>query len=136
MERCTDCPVAEGRACIAAALPESFGHFCGWAKDGEPTRRAHVVNRSAIAEANPPAVPMPGLARQAVNFVGAVAHHVAAGMPSAPAEVKAARLAICRECDLYVPETARCRDVRCGWADMSCPLDPPRWGPVTSPTAP
>lgn len=110
--------------------------------DGRFTPNPAVFTRTEASYTPPEArrepPPMPSLARQAVNFTRAAVRHVAAGRPKASDEVKAARLAICRECEFYVPETIRCRAAGCGcylavktgWAAQSCPLDPPKWGPV------
>jgi hypothetical protein len=41
----------------------------------------------------------PGVFRKAANFAGAVARHVAAGMPVLGEEATAARLAVCEACE-------------------------------------
>lgn len=77
----------------------------------------------------------PGILTQILSFGVAVIQHVAAGAPQANEAQKNARLAICQACEHYEP--GRCRVCGCGlsmkagWADQSCPLDPPKWGPVT-----
>jgi hypothetical protein len=82
------------------------------------------------ADAPPPPAP-PSLARQALNFAGAVARHVAHGMPTVDDAEKARRLAICRECEHF--DAGRCRLCGCFMAIKSamalekCPHDPPKW---------
>lgn len=137
--RCPACPVAPGANCLGATDP-SFAHFCEFAASGDPLRGAHVVNRSAIGAA--PAPSPPGLLRRAANFVQAAARHVQAGFPQAPPAAAAARLATCRAdtCGFYDAAGDRCMHSGCGcylaiktaWADASCPLDPPLWGPVAA----
>jgi hypothetical protein len=75
----------------------------------------------------------PGLLTKAVNFATAVAGHVAAGMPEATPELKAARLAVCSTCDQRLPGgvCAGCGcdlDRKASWRDQDCPLG--KW-PVT-----
>jgi hypothetical protein len=78
----------------------------------------------------------PSLARQAVNFVGAVASHVAAGMPTATDEQKNARLAICRACENYLDGSCRLcgcgLETKAGWSDQACPIG--KWGPIMKTT--
>ena len=130
--RCDQCPVAAGRPCLGES-GGAFAYMCEFAAGSDPVKRRHVVDRSAIAEAPPAAPPMPGLLAQAASFVKAAAGHVAAGMPTVGAEVEAARLAICSTCDHFRGDRrctlCGCRmDIKAGWADMACPLDPPKWG--------
>lgn len=78
----------------------------------------------------------PGILRQILNFGMAVVHHAAQGMPMATEEQKNARMAVCRACEWFDGDKGGCRkcgcsmDMKAGWADRSCPLDPPKWGPV------
>lgn len=73
----------------------------------------------------------PGLLKQAANFAGAVVKHVVGGLTLLTAAQSDARLAVCRACDLYTPETAQCRHGACGcylpakvgWAEQHCPLE-------------
>ena len=75
----------------------------------------------------------PGLLQKAGNLVGAVATHVAQGLPMVSAEEKAARLAACEGCDLFAKEQRTClhatcgcnMDVKAGWKDQRCPIG--RW---------
>jgi hypothetical protein len=130
MERCEVCPVPPGSVCLGNTDPR-FAHFCGMAGSGDPVQVAHVVNRSAMGSG-------PSLVERAVNFVVATTDHVIAGMPETSPEEKARRLEICRGCDYFEPASARCLAAGCGcylelkagWADQGCPLEPPKWGPV------
>lgn len=83
----------------------------------------------------------PSLVAQASSFVGAVVRHVVSGS-KAPPEVAAARLAICESnaCGFFAG--GGCGACGCGergvalkasWAESTCPLDPPLWGPVPGP---
>lgn len=65
-----------------------------------------------LAEGAPPVPEPPGVFRQAANFVGAVAAHVAAGLPTLPPEGVAARLAVCAACAHFTPERS-CRLCGC-----------------------
>jgi hypothetical protein len=136
--RCAHCPVAEGSPCLGETAPELFPDFCRMAESGNAIQRRHIVGRSAIGLTS---TPMPGLFERVATFAGAVAQHVAAGGPKASPEQVEARLAICRGCEFYEAERVRC--LKCGcylagdlmgktsWAEQSCPLDPPKWGPVS-----
>jgi hypothetical protein len=134
--RCADCPVPEGSPCLGDVNPR-FAQLCQLAASGDPIQRRHVVNRSAIGAEPPP----PGFLERAVTFAEAMIQHAAAGFPKADEETVKGRLEICRACEFFDPESEHCR--RCGcnmpykvtMADMSCPLDPPKWGPVTSPAS-
>jgi len=58
MKSCESCPVAPDAECLGTR-PE-FGFFCDLAATGEPTKLAHVRNRSALASGAPaPANPAP-----------------------------------------------------------------------------
>jgi hypothetical protein len=76
----------------------------------------------------------PSLLSQAATLAASTARHVAAGMPMVTAHEKETRLAICHACPSY--DAGRCRscgcvlEIKCGWALESCPLDPPKWGPI------
>lgn len=76
----------------------------------------------------------PGFLQKLANFTMAVASHVAAGMPLATTEQKNARLVICQACEHF--ENGGCwkcgcsMDMKAGWTDQSCPLEPPKWGPL------
>ena len=131
--RCPSCPVRPDRPCLGET--PRFASFCALAEGGDPVKRAHVVNRSAIAEGGPSGEPtgtFPPLLTQARNLAGAVVRFVASGGELASDEEKARRLAICEACDQF--SHGRCR--RCGCLLMAkvaaatehCPLDPPKWG--------
>jgi hypothetical protein len=74
---------------------------------------------------------------RAAMLARAVAAHVAAGSPGVATEQFQARLEICRECEHYDWGRVRCGacgcflDIKAAWPEQSCPLDPPRWGPLT-----
>lgn len=76
----------------------------------------------------------PRLLEKITNFTRAAIQHVAAGAPRVDSGVKAGRLVICQGCEQF--EDGKCRlcgcnlEVKAGWADQSCPLDPPKWGPI------
>lgn len=133
-KHCEYCPVDPEKSCLGVDAPEVFGHYCSLAEAGKPIDLKMIVGRSAIGPTDGP-----GLARKLRNLAAATAGHVAAGLPAASDEVRTARLAICREdrCGLYLAGD-RCRHPECGcylavkvgWAEQSCPLTPPLWGPV------
>lgn len=120
------------------------GH-CDLANDAEPCpgqaniRVCHLADPARAPEETPPGQPMPGLLRRAANFARAVVAHVVAGGPTAPPDVQAERLAICRsnDCGFY-REGDRCGHGGCGcflatktaWAEQACPLIVPKWRPV------
>jgi hypothetical protein len=126
--RCDHCPVAADLRC------REFPGECRRA--GQPGEGAFRAKLVMYAEAQARA--MPSLARQAVNFIGAVASHVAAGMPTAPPEQQEQRLAICQACENYRDGTCLvcgCNlRIKTGWTDQGCPIG--KWGPITSPSAP
>lgn len=141
---CSHCPVGGDLPCLGAEEPEAFGYWCPLAHAGGEIDRRMIVGRSAIGQTPPRPQETPGLLRRAASFAGAVVGHVAAGAPTVSAEVKEARLAICRSnvCGQYrdeegVPACLACGcgrrglAVKASWADQSCPLEPPLWGPVT-----
>jgi predicted GH43/DUF377 family glycosyl hydrolase len=73
---------------------------------------------------------MPSVAQKAANYVKAEIVHTLHGRSQAPANLKAARLAVCRApCPRYVPQTGSCAHPACGcnletkasWADQDCP---------------
>lgn len=130
-DHCEACPAPDGLPCHATA-----GECRRAARPGEDAFRAilarHATVRAEQAEA-------PGLAARALGYIGALARHAALGSPEVDAETAAARLATCQTCPYFTPDGAICRAPGCGcrmeikatWADASCPLDPPRWGPAT-----
>lgn len=132
--RCDHCPVPEGLPCY-----ELESHCRRAAQPGEHAFRDMLV-KHAKAKAG-----APGLFQQSMNFARSVAGHLAAGAPIATPEQQDARLAICRAntCGFHFLDDNdwdRCGECGCvlavktTWAESSCPLDPPRWGPV-EPTA-
>jgi ribosomal protein L40E len=130
---CSKCPVTPRDACLAVLAPERFGWMCKLAATGDEHKRQVVIGRSAIGLPSP----MPGLSQKAKNLAVAVAQHAAAGFPMATEAQRNARLAICRACEHFEPDQERCRVCGCGglklwWAEQSCPLDPPKWGPVSA----
>ena len=81
------------------------------------------------------------LLQKAANFATSAAAHVAAGMPRCTQEQVDARFEVCQGCEHYDGRACRlcgCPVVRekqfvskLSWANESCPLTPPKWGPVT-----
>lgn len=79
-------------------------------------------------------VEKPSVVTQVSNFLPALANHVLSGSPKCTQEEIEGRLAICRECPLFVANT--CLHNSCGctisdkqtffnklaWADQKCPL--------------
>lgn len=133
--KCAACPVSEGTDCLAQIDPR-FAGYCRLALEGNDTDRRHIVDRAKIGIK--PA--MPSLARQAVNLATATAQHIAAGARPASETERERRLAICRAntCGQYLPgdKCAKCgcrMEIKAAWAEQSCPLDPPLWGPVLVP---
>jgi hypothetical protein len=110
------------------------GHCPLLAEDGPcpGQRNRRVCEREDAASP----VHSPGIARKLLNFAVAAVQHVAAGAPMATAEAKTERLGICQACEHF--ENGGCKlcgcsmDMKAGWADSSCPLDSPKWGPVAS----
>jgi hypothetical protein len=132
-DKCGHCPLAtEDRPCPG----QHNSRACTLADPESPEHRPGYADTLLRSRG-------PGLLEKAVNFAGAVATHVAAGMPAASEELKASRLAICRAntCGFY-GEGDICRHASCGcsldrkaaWAEQSCPIG--LWGPITSPSAP
>jgi hypothetical protein len=127
---CERCPCPE--TCLAWPI------FCEWAKavPPDPARLDHIRLRSGlgaepIPDTLPPAYPPP--ARQAANLAGAAARAVAAAVKGervlAPADLVAARRALCLPCE-HNGERAtggiRCTKCGCGGAKLhlateSCP---------------
>jgi hypothetical protein len=85
------------------------------------------------SEAAPPPPAPPSLLSRAASFAGALADHVAHGLPHVPDAEKARRLAICRACPNLMPDGATCNRCGCnmpiktGWLNQKCPLNPPKW---------
>jgi hypothetical protein len=95
-----------------------------WLETGTPEQRTHARNRLAIGFG--PAPTLPPLLTRAANFAGAIASHVAAGMPTLDAEAVAERLAVCHACPKFVAPNS-CSVCGCNlsakaaWADQDCP---------------
>lgn len=74
----------------------------------------------------------PTAARMAASFAAAVGGHVLSGMKGVSGEVREARLAACRACDVYRAATDSCRlcgcnvSVKTRWASSRCPVG--KWG--------
>lgn len=136
---CATCPrLAKGLSLPCRAQTTRHRRYCDLADpshpDFKPAYCRMLADEPEPETVLPAPVQMPGLARQAASFFKAAVNHVSAGAPSATNVQREARLAICRTCEYY-------RDERCGvcgcfvavkasWADQSCPLNPPKWGPV------
>lgn len=126
--KCTGCSVPPERSCLAET--PRFASFCEWAESGDPVKRAHVANRSVIAEGKDLAgVAMgsfPPLRDQAGNLTRAVGRFVAGGLARANPVLKAERLSICGGCEQF--SDGRCRLCGCGLAlkaslaAESCPI--------------
>lgn len=83
----------------------------------------------------------PSLLTKVGNFIPALTHHVNTGMKKCTQEEIEQRLAICKECPLFV--AGSCSHNSCGcsindkqtffnklyWADQKCPLD--KWLPIS-----
>lgn len=120
-DKCTHCPRAE--------LPGPCS--------GQNNRRA--CDRSATEPGYmPPELKPPSFAHQVASFAGAAVKHLFTGA-KAPDEIKAIRLMICGGCELN--KDGQCQacgcpekgvELRASWAEQSCPLDPPKWGPVAT----
>lgn len=83
----------------------------------------------------------PSLVRKLLGFAKAAIQHLAAGSPLATEAQKVERRAICNTCDYF--KDGGCLKCGCpssgletkiGWADQTCPLDPPRWAPIPTDT--
>lgn len=143
--KCDHCPLREEqRPCKA----EVTGHarYCELVDPSHPMYEPAYIPlllsyQSPHQEVPLPAArPYPGLANQAWNLTRAVGRAGVAflrtGHLRATDEQREARLAICRQCDRYDAEQVRCRECGCylpektSWISESCPLTPPRWGPI------
>jgi hypothetical protein len=113
--------------------------MCEFAQSEDPVKVRHVVERSAIGVDPQP----PGMIARTASLAVAVVAHIATGMHRVDDAVRDARLAICQtnECGHYRTEEGapaclacgcgrRGLEIKAGWAEQQCPLDPPRWGPV------
>lgn len=112
--KCTNCPLATS---AESCRGERNARFCERANPKSPDHS-------------------PSFLRKLANFTVAFVEHVAAGVPMATDEQKNTRLAICQACEHFV--NGGCRkcgcsmDIKASWAEQACPLDPPKWGPVTA----
>lgn len=85
-----------------------------WLSSGDPDRVRHAEAVIAAGFGEPT---LPGLFRQAVNYIASTAVHVATGMEEASAEIVEARLAVCQGCENRIPrgegprEQWRCADM-------------------------
>lgn len=136
-DRCSHCPVECGLPCRGLETPV----YCQRAKVN-PAIREILVKHAWQMVANRQVEAPPPLYQRALAFMGAVARHVATGMHHAPPEVQAARLAICYLCEHHRGEQCTicgCADkglkLKTSWANQSCPLKPPKWGPVADQSA-
>lgn len=97
----------------------------------------------------PVAPPLPPLHKRLANFAVAAIGHALAGLPTCTQEEIDERLAICHQCELYLPDRdnptiGHCTHPDCGcsitnlqgfvkklaWADQSCPLG--KWLKISS----
>ena len=129
MSRCKECPIAPDQDCVA--ITTRCSRLCDLAAV-DPAYRRHVQQLSGQPLA-PPRSPepepgqLPPLWKQAANLSAALVRHVAAGMPTTPTEIQAARLAICQACPRYQADSQRCGTCGCyvavkaAWEQESCP---------------
>lgn len=78
----------------------------------------------------------PGLITQAMNFAQALGTHISNGAPTVDDETFNKRIDLCLACPNVIGNAEKCRVCGCRlitkarWADMRCPLDPPKWDKV------
>jgi hypothetical protein len=96
-----------------------------------PALADHERQLSVVAESATTAKQLPPLWRQALTFARALARHLRAGLPRAHQTLASQRLAICRACPQYVPDSERCGACGChlrtkvAWELSRCPEQ--RW---------
>ena len=77
----------------------------------------------------------PGIVTKVANYAVAKTQHVVAGSPQVDDAVYAARLATCAACPLLKDGVClQCgcpMEAKARWADVRCPLDPPKWDAVS-----
>jgi hypothetical protein len=123
-EKCPGCPLrGDDRPCVG----QNNGRACDLILSTSPD---HIPGFDPVLR--PPSMPS-----KIVEFIGAAAVHLFSGQPVVTPEIKAARLAICATCENHRDghcQACGCPDsgleVKAGWAEQRCPLEPPRWGPV------
>lgn len=77
---------------------------------------------------------MPGIVDMMASATQAAITYAKTGTTTP--EIRESRLGICRGCEHFIPGTSRCDICKCfmkvkTWiAGVSCPDDPPRWGPA------
>lgn len=93
----------------------------------DPIYRAHWDGEASPTPAKPAQPPpLPGLLRQGLNLVTAVAQHVAGGLQSIDSETYQKRMAICKACPKLRPDN-RCSGCGCfvgvkaSWEEQKCP---------------
>jgi hypothetical protein len=130
------CQLGHGEGCFALRTTR---RLCELIAAGREDYRIYVDEMTkAGADASEPSPPT--LTERIASLVGAIGTHVAAGMPRATTEQRAARLAICRGCENY--DVGWCKACGCylriktSLATERCPLDPPLWDRLTSPSKP
>jgi len=75
------------------------------------------------------------ISQKAMQVAGAVIQEITEGKPITKEQVEE-RLRICRECEMFDAASQRCTVCTCYMpfkvhlSTMSCPLDPPKWGPI------
>jgi hypothetical protein len=140
--RCASCPVPPDQSCQGEC--PGLGRLCGQIAAGDDSAARLVLFKAGAkcpATQPPPAdgpPKPPPLLTRAVNFLGAVVSHAAAGRPKSSPETVAARLAVCGTCPQRLPGgvCAGCGcnlTVKASWADTDCPKG--LW-PATAPPAP
>src|SRR5262245_51428511 len=122
----SDFPCASCRCpdeCLAVRLRNS--RLCALADPAGPDYRADYAELVCRGPEEP------SFLAKAATFAGAVAAHVAAGMPIVDDDEHARRLDICRDCPEFIADRTACRLCGCSlivkarWVEQHCPID--RW---------
>ncbi len=116
--------------------------WCKWSsyEDGYKCENCGYVTK--FQDAIRTCKPRPSFGQRVANFIPAIAGHILAGRPKCTQEEIDWRLAICKECPLFVANT--CSHENCGcaikdtqtffnklyWADQECPIG--KWGKVVN----
>lgn len=135
---CPACPrIRAGIPGPCLAQLTNHKHYCDRAAAGDHGHDATLCRVELAA----PMPTLPPLLDQVVNFGRSVFTHVRAGMPKAPPETVAARLAICDACPNLIRPDRRCGllagqgkpgcgcyvDTKATWLDQDCPAKPSKW---------
>lgn len=140
--RCSHCPAPSDDLCRGEQTP----HFCNLVNPDHLSYapayiRILVRDDVVYTDESPHEIAgdesMPPLATQATNLWRSARAFAASGGKLASKPERARRLEICRAC----PKWNGFRCTSCGCATVvkaysaaeSCPLSPPKWGPISSP---